>query len=68
MSVKSRFPNLVVGAITRDSVRKALLSGITADQVRVDQLLFQFLSCSGAISFDALSLATLLPANERGIG
>ena len=34
VSVKSRFPNLVVGAITRDSVRKALLSGITADQVR----------------------------------
>jgi transcription initiation factor TFIIH subunit 4 len=33
VSVKSRFPNLVVGAITRDSVRKALLSGITADQI-----------------------------------
>jgi hypothetical protein len=42
VSVKSRFPNLVVGAITRDSVRKALLSGITADQVRVGRLLFQF--------------------------
>ncbi|KAI0287312.1 transcription factor Tfb2 [Russula brevipes] len=33
VSVKSRFPNLVVGAITRESVRKALVSGITADQV-----------------------------------
>ncbi|KAI9434257.1 transcription factor Tfb2-domain-containing protein [Lactarius indigo] len=33
VSVKSRFPNLVVGAITRESVRKALLNGITADQI-----------------------------------
>jgi len=33
VSVRSRFPNLVVGAITRESVRKALVNGITADQV-----------------------------------
>ncbi|KAH9973409.1 transcription factor Tfb2-domain-containing protein [Russula compacta] len=33
VSVKSRFPNLVVGSITRESVRKALLNGITADQI-----------------------------------
>lgn len=31
--VKSRFPNLVVGSITRESVRKALVNGITADQI-----------------------------------
>lgn len=34
VSLKSRFPNLVVGAITRESVKKALANGITADQVR----------------------------------
>ncbi|KAF7796029.1 hypothetical protein EIP86_007198 [Pleurotus ostreatoroseus] len=33
VSLKSRFPNLVVGAITRESVKKALANGITADQV-----------------------------------
>lgn len=33
VSVKSRFPNLVVGSITRESVRKALVNGITAEQV-----------------------------------
>ncbi|KAI0044282.1 transcription factor Tfb2 [Auriscalpium vulgare] len=33
VSVKSRFPNLVVGSITRDSVRKALANGITAEQI-----------------------------------
>ncbi|KAI0059239.1 transcription factor Tfb2 [Artomyces pyxidatus] len=33
VTVKSRFPNLVVGSITRDSVRKALANGITADQI-----------------------------------
>ena len=33
VNLKSRFPNLVVGAITRDSVKKALANGITADQV-----------------------------------
>ncbi len=33
VTLKSRFPNLVVGAITRESVKKALASGITADQV-----------------------------------
>lgn len=29
----SRFPNLVVGVLTRDSVRQALRGGITADQI-----------------------------------
>jgi transcription initiation factor TFIIH subunit 4 len=33
VTLKSRFPNLVVGSITRDSVKRALLNGITADQV-----------------------------------
>lgn len=33
VSLKYRFPNLVVGAITRDSVKKALLNGISADQI-----------------------------------
>lgn len=33
VSIKWRFPNLVVGAITRESVRKALVNGITADQI-----------------------------------
>lgn len=33
VALKYRFPNLVVGAITRDSVKKALLNGISADQV-----------------------------------
>lgn len=33
VSLKSRFPNLVIGAITRESVKKALANGITADQV-----------------------------------
>jgi len=28
-----RFPNLVVGVITRDSIRQALRGGITADQI-----------------------------------
>ncbi|KAH9985132.1 transcription factor Tfb2-domain-containing protein [Russula vinacea] len=38
VTVKWRFPNLVVGAITRESVRKALLNGITADQIRLWEL------------------------------
>lgn len=33
VSLKYRFPNLVVGTITRDSVRRALTNGISADQV-----------------------------------
>ncbi|KAH9838443.1 transcription factor Tfb2-domain-containing protein [Rhodofomes roseus] len=33
VNLKSRFPNLVVGAITRESVKKALANGITADQI-----------------------------------
>lgn len=32
-SVFHRFPNLVVGVLTRDSVRQALRGGITADQI-----------------------------------
>ncbi|KAH8100791.1 transcription factor Tfb2-domain-containing protein [Cristinia sonorae] len=33
VTLKSRFPNLVVGAITRESVKKALANGITANQI-----------------------------------
>lgn len=33
ISLKSRFPNLVMGAITRDSVKSALRNGITAEQI-----------------------------------
>lgn len=33
VTLKYRFPNLVVGTITRDSVKKALQSGISSDQV-----------------------------------
>ncbi|KAF9475450.1 transcription factor Tfb2 [Pholiota conissans] len=33
VSLKYRFPNLVVGSITRDSVKKALMNGISADQI-----------------------------------
>lgn len=28
-----RFPNLIVGVLTRDSVRQALRGGITAEQI-----------------------------------
>jgi transcription initiation factor TFIIH subunit 4 len=34
VSLNYRFPNLVVGSITRESVKEALSSGISADQVR----------------------------------
>lgn len=34
VSLKYRFPNLVVGSITRESVKKALDNGISAEQVR----------------------------------
>jgi len=33
VSLKSRFPNLVVGSITRESVKRALANGIMADQI-----------------------------------
>ncbi|OZJ02174.1 hypothetical protein BZG36_04807 [Bifiguratus adelaidae] len=33
VDLKSRFPNMVSGVITRDSVRNALTNGITADQI-----------------------------------
>ena len=33
VSLKYRFPNLVVGSISRDSVKKALSNGISADQI-----------------------------------
>lgn len=33
VSLKYRFPNLVVGSITRESVKKALTNGISADQI-----------------------------------
>jgi len=32
-SLRARFPNLVVGTITRDSIRRALSNGIRADQI-----------------------------------
>jgi hypothetical protein len=32
-TLRSRFPNLVVGQITRESVKRALQSGISAEQV-----------------------------------
>jgi hypothetical protein len=35
VTLKSRFPNLVVGQVTRESVKRALANGITAEQVRV---------------------------------
>lgn len=34
--IKSRFPNLVTGVITRDSVKEALSNGIGAEQVGLD--------------------------------
>jgi transcription initiation factor TFIIH subunit 4 len=34
VTLKARFPNLVVGQITRESVKRALVNGITAEQVR----------------------------------
>ncbi|KAG9092204.1 RNA polymerase II transcription factor B 52 kDa subunit [Ceratobasidium sp. UAMH 11750] len=33
VTLKSRFPNLVVGHITRDSVKRALAKGISAEQI-----------------------------------
>ncbi|PWY99879.1 transcription factor Tfb2 [Testicularia cyperi] len=33
VTIKARFPNLVVGSITRDSVKSALSNGITAEQI-----------------------------------
>jgi transcription initiation factor TFIIH subunit 4 len=33
ITMKYRFPNLVVGMLTRESVRKALSNGISAEQV-----------------------------------
>ncbi|KAF8813494.1 transcription factor Tfb2 [Phlegmacium glaucopus] len=33
VSLKYRFPNLVVGSVTRESVKEALSSGISADQI-----------------------------------
>ncbi|KAJ8520734.1 hypothetical protein ONZ45_g2455 [Pleurotus djamor] len=36
VTLKYRFPNLVVGTITRESVKKALQNGITSDQLSDD--------------------------------
>lgn len=33
ITFKSRFPNLVIGMITRESIKSALSNGITADQI-----------------------------------
>lgn len=35
ITFKSRFPNLVIGMITRESIKSALSNGITADQIVV---------------------------------
>lgn len=35
ISMQTRFPNMVVGTITRDSVREALVRGITAEQALI---------------------------------
>jgi transcription initiation factor TFIIH subunit 4 len=44
VTLKARFPNLVVGQITRDSVKKALSNGIMADQVHPNPPLWTPLS------------------------
>jgi transcription initiation factor TFIIH subunit 4 len=44
VSLKYRFPNLVVGSITRESVKKALDNGISAEQVRLQWFLVVFAS------------------------
>ena len=36
MELQIRFANMVMGMITRDSIRKALANGISAEQVRVN--------------------------------
>lgn len=33
IQLKSRFPNMVSGVITRESVRNAFVNGISADQI-----------------------------------
>ena len=33
ISMQTRFPNMVVGSLTRDSVREALTRGISAEQI-----------------------------------
>jgi len=33
LSLKARFPNLVIGSLTRESIKAALKNGITADQI-----------------------------------
>lgn len=35
VTLKARYPNLIIGVITRDSIRSALSNGITADQVGI---------------------------------
>jgi len=35
IAFRARFPNLIVGILTRESVKKALTNGITADQVNL---------------------------------
>lgn len=42
VSLKARFPNLVMGTINRDSVKGALANGITAEQVRCNAWLPPF--------------------------
>ncbi len=42
LSLKSRFPNFVTGQITRDSIKRGLENGITANQVSLRSRLDQF--------------------------
>ncbi len=52
VSLKYRFPNLVVGSITRESVKKALNNGISADQVFLHWICRpSFTSCLQIISY-----------------
>lgn len=40
VTLKARYPNLVIGVITRDSIRSALSNGITAEQVSLTNVIF----------------------------
>ena len=56
VSLKYRFPNLVVGSVTRESVKEALSSGISADQVCLSIIeQFMQLMMSSQFSFKIIS-------------
>lgn len=63
VTLKSRFPNLVVGAITRESVKKALANGITAEQV--NQKVCMTLQASTDSYLNRLSVISLLMLIRR---